>query len=171
MRELEEDGVTARKLIRHGDPNNVPADGPIDTLIPGAAAAALPEGASCRGDTQDGFALLAVGWFGDVGSAAGLVVKEDGLDHRLHVAAHAGAIVVKFLDHAIEVIARWMTGHQALDELAANERSDVWMIEELIVRGGQLLRRESLIGGIIILRGNVGRQGIDRLPAQRRQPG
>ena len=63
------------------------------------------EGAGGLGHAHDGLTLLPVGGDGQQVRAARFVVEQDGFDDRFHVATHTGAVVVEFLDHAIEVIA------------------------------------------------------------------
>ena len=66
--------------------------------------------------------------------AARLIIQQDRLDDRLHVAAHAGAVIVEDLCDAINIIAAGIARDQPLDELAADERPDVLVVKNGIQR-------------------------------------
>ena len=62
-----------------------------------------------------------------------------------------GAVVVEHLHDAIEVAGAGIAGHQPLDELAADERPDVLVVEDRIERQLQILRAvavEVRVGGV-----------------------
>ena len=64
-----------------------------------------------------------------------------------------------------------MTGHQPLNELPANKRPSVRMVEELVMNEVQFLARQSLISWIVKVQRRVRRLWIKWHPAQRWQPG
>jgi hypothetical protein len=56
----------------------------------------------------------------------------------LHVAAHAGAVVGEDSGHARDVRRAGIAGDQMLDQLAADERADVGVVEDVGQRAGQV---------------------------------
>jgi hypothetical protein len=82
------------------------------------------------GEAEEGFLEFAVAGRGGRGGGAGLVVGEDGADDGGEVAAGAGAVVHKFLGHAVDVGGAGVVGDEALDELAADEGRGVGVVEE-----------------------------------------
>ncbi len=69
---------------------------------------------------------------GGIVAAARFGIEQDGGDHRLHIAAHARAIVLENLGDALNVSGTWIAGHKMLDQLARNERRKIWMIEDVV---------------------------------------
>src|SRR5881398_406091 len=84
-----------------------------------------------------------------VRGGAGFVVEEDRFDDGGHVSAYAGAVVVEDLGNPIDVSGAGGRGDEALDELTADERADVGVVEDVVERDVQLVRRSGggLAGG------------------------
>ena len=66
-------------------------------------------------------------------------VQQDRLDHSLHVAPDASRVAVKCSRDSFCIGGRWVGGHQPLNELLANERSDIGMIEQVVDRSLKVL--------------------------------
>ena len=71
-------------------------------------------------------------------------VEQDRPHHGLHVAAHAAAVVVEGRRDAADVGRARVAGHQALDQLLADERADVRVVEQRVERDLQVGRRSRL---------------------------
>ena len=106
------------------------------------------ECAGGAGDAADGFALLAEGDLRGGDGTAGVVVEQDGLDDGGEIAADAVAVVVEFLHNTIEILAARITGDEPLDQLAADERPDILIVENRIERLFQILRAIRVEGGV-----------------------
>src|SRR6266536_783334 len=81
---------------------------------------------------------------------AGFGIEQDRGDDRLHVSARTRAgivgiktrtVVIESLCHAIDVGRTRIAGHQVLNELFSDKRSDVWIIENIVERGVQISQR------------------------------
>ncbi len=73
--------------------------------------------------------------------AACLGVGQDGLHDRAHVAANAAAVVREHRGHARYIGWTGIAGDQMLDELLTDEWADIGMIENVVQRHLQILRR------------------------------
>ena len=88
--------------------------------------------------SDDGFAFVTITNGGCGGGVARLGIEQDGLDDRFHVAADTLSVIGEDVGDSLDVTGRRITGDEALDELAGNERSDVRMIEQYVERLGQI---------------------------------
>ena len=87
--------------------------------------------------------------------AAGFVVEKDGFDHRLHIPGNAGAVVVKFFHHPVNVATTWRAGDEPLNELPTDKRTGVRVLGNLLVGGLEFHRREGDVGRAAVLRCGV----------------
>src|SRR5579859_5483006 len=87
------------------------------------------------GSPQQGFALLAISGNAEEIRAPGLVIKQDRLNHGLHVTAHSLAVVVENWRDAIDVPAAGTARHEPLNQLAADEWTDILIVIDGIDRG------------------------------------
>ena len=77
--------------------------------------------------------------FGD--DSAGLRMRQDRANHRRQIAAHAGAVVVEDRRNRGDVRGARVRRHQLQDQLPADERADVRVIEEHVERLIEILLR------------------------------
>ena len=101
------------------------------------------EGAHHAGDEERGLLQVAVGGLivAAVVVGAGFRVQQYGGDHRLHIAAHALTVVVESRRDARNISGAGIALHQVLDQLRADERPDVRVIEDVVERVVQILQR------------------------------
>ena len=108
--------------------------------LPAARRRIQTEGAAPLHKTHHRLAKLAESRGAQTGRAARFVVKQDGREHRLHVATHAVTVVVEDRRHTRHIGRAGVAGHQPLDHLLAKERTDVGMVEERVECGFQRCR-------------------------------
>src|SRR5678815_5614884 len=139
----------------------------------GASQRRRREGARNCSDAEQRLALFAISLVIQQRRGTCLVIEQDGFDNIPDVAARASreamhiALAVKCLHDPMEVATAWRAGHQALNELPANERPAVRMMEECVMRGREFLSRKCLVSGIIVLRGSMDGIWIEGLAAHR----
>ena len=81
------------------------------------------------------------------GRVTRLVVEQDSLEHRLQVAAHAKAVIVKRGGHAGHVTGGWVGGDEPLDELFADKRRGVGVPKQVVDRVVQIQQSgRSIVG-------------------------
>src|SRR5207302_2089982 len=73
------------------------------------------EGTSGAGHAQEGFALFTEAWNRQTGGTPRFIIQEDGADDCLHIAAHAGSVIIEGLDNSIKIGRAGMTGNQSLN--------------------------------------------------------
>ena len=110
------------------------------------AIACCIERPRCRSHEQHRFAQLAVAGI-ELDCTARFRIGQDGIDHGFHIAAHALTVVVEHGGNAAYIVGRRVTGHQLLDELLADEGTDVGMHEDIVdcigeIRLDRLPRRQ-----------------------------
>ena len=94
------------------------------------------EGANDAREEQRGLLHVSVGRLivsADIVGASFRIHQHSG-DHRLHVSSHALAVIGKSRGDARNIRRAGIALHQMLDQLLADERSDVGMIENVIER-------------------------------------
>ena len=82
-------------------------------------------------DPQHGFAQMAAVVVGLVSAGARFRVLKNGADHGLHVAAYAIAVVGEYGGNARHIRRAWRAGDQVLDELLANKRPHIGVVEDV----------------------------------------
>ena len=112
--------------------------------------------------SDDRLLLFAVANMVDDLQTARLVIEQDGFNHRLHIAAHAGAVVGKLLRHPIDVACAGIGSNEPLDQLARDERGRILMIEDdvqsgreialAIQTGGNVLPQHVFRTGVVVAR-------------------
>src|SRR5262249_11138993 len=103
------------------------------TAVLSVGAAAWGRSRKCphsRRRAQERLTLFTIGGLVQERRAAGLVIQKDGFNHCLHVPTHASAVVVELLDDTIQIIAAWITRNEALNQLAADKRPHILVVED-----------------------------------------
>ena len=72
-------------------------------------------------------------------AASRLVIQQDGPHHRFQIAPDALPVVIENGGDAIEITRARVARHQPLNQLPANKRPDIRMIEDRIEGGGKVL--------------------------------
>ncbi len=74
-------------------------------------------------------------------TCASFLVRKDGGNDGLHVAAHIAAVVGEDRRDAGDICGAGIAGHEMLDELAADEGTDIGMGEDVGKRAVEVLLR------------------------------
>ena len=89
---------------------------------------------------QQRLAQVAVGGLHLIGiiAAAGFRIEQNRRDDGLHITAHAVAVIVKDLRNAADISGTGIAGDQFLDQLLADKRGHVGMIENVLQARGEI---------------------------------